>query len=111
MARTQFEQDLLNIQNRIEGQAKQANRFLDIIANELDSINKRVTKYLDRVENAMTDSIKVDMPPIMTCTSCLAEINYRGNALYYTCDHGTFCAFCGSCDECRENSTNEELRT
>jgi hypothetical protein len=98
-------------------------RALVAIANELGSINKRMTKYLDRVENAMTAKIEIDMPtfdykkllrrrsdieiigdgpPEMYCSWCMGEIYSQ---CFARCDHAILCMACAPCDEC---STEEE---
>lgn len=151
----------MDVQRAILAEMQQAVRFLDVISNELDSINKHVAKYLDRVEKGMTDSIKTDIPgvspkvvtcskcgleikpgelyawsnatlpvcypcaspsevsnacaaeifqqplelkiddpPVMSCTACFTVINYRKDWVAQRCKHGQFCVACGLCDEC-----------
>jgi hypothetical protein len=87
-------------------------RLLDELkecSSHLGSINRRVTKYLDRMESGsasgwtpgeLLGQFKIDGPPEMICAWCMAEINYRGGGRYHECEHALLCEACAPCDEC-----------
>ncbi len=82
----------------------------------LSAINKRVTKYLDRVEDGWTRSLRYvprfsvsdpaveewanlnGAPSSPLCSWCLADIPHPD--YYIRCQHATLCGACAPCDEC-----------
>ena len=76
----------------VESEMAQACRFLDVISNELHSLNKNIEKYLDRED-------KVTRPPAIYCWRCLEEIDYPFGDPTMQCAHGFSCQGCGPCDE------------
>jgi hypothetical protein len=91
---------------KIRHEMEQSNCFLDVIAKELGSINKRVARYLDRVEEGMASSLKADMPTrlgaVRYCSWCMDELDRSCSDYATVCDHASLCAACAPCDECSE---------
>jgi hypothetical protein len=62
-------------------------------STHLGSINRRITKYLDRVEGAGAEDLAE-----ITCDACLELVSTRGN--FCTCEHAILCESCSPCEEC-----------
>lgn len=88
--------------NTIRCESEQTNRFLDVISNELGSINKNIEKFLDRNYLQGKDWFLTTKSPSVPelaryCDWCLGEFqSWR----YFTCQHATLCEACAPCDDC-----------
>ncbi len=67
-------------------------RSLQDIACSLESINRRMTKYLDGLEN----DVKFE-PDLQVCGFCYC---YQAADLMLECEHARLCEACAPCDQC-----------
>lgn len=90
---------------RIKCEMEQANRFLDVIANELGSINKKLERFLKPDDDLARQIAAFPLPERTSfppsnpyCSWCMAEIGYHDKK--HICRHATLCMACAPCDEC-----------
>ncbi len=79
----------------VETELAQAVRMLDVISNELGSLNRNIEKYLKSI--APPEPTCLPNLPVL-CTACLDEIDLKG--FYHHCKHQDHCLPCGPCMEC-----------
>jgi len=68
-------------------------------SSALRSINKRITKYLDSVENNLRSALEIKPEVSKVCGFCFRDTDDLHMSLI-ECEHARLCAACAPCDQC-----------